>query len=158
MWKTDHSKEIIEKIKNLPKIDEYSSILDLTSGKNNFIIELAKNFISVFCLKDKNSDAFVKNLEYNNVTNVFVFEGTVKNLKISFVHFDIIYFDKANDPYFIKELLRKCKFLILKTNLYTKLDLKNYKIKSLYFTNYKILIISEYFNFMKYSYIYNRDH
>ena len=70
MWKTDYSEDLIKTIKKLPKIDEFSSVLDLTSGENQSIIELSKNFISIFCLKENPSNEFIDNLKYN-MKNLF---------------------------------------------------------------------------------------
>jgi len=159
-----YSRKITELISKLPGIEKYSSILDSTSGLGSDTIHLSQFFLSVFALElnESRSELAVKNLEYNNVTNVFLAQGNILNLPET-LHFDVIYVDcpwgqnyekekvlkiKMSEiglNEFIKKIIKNCRYLVMKLpKNVEKIDNKGLVLKKTNFGKFDIYTITKF--------------
>jgi len=164
-----YSKKIVELISKLPGIEKYSSVLDSTSGLGSDTIHLSQFFVSVFALElnKLRSELAVKNLEYNNITNVFLAQGDILDLPEK-LHFDVIYVDcpwgqnyerekvlkiKVSEiglNEFIAKIIKNCRYLVMKLpKNVEKINTKNLVVKKTNFGKFDIYTITKSKDFYK---------
>ena len=158
-----YSKKIVELISKLPGIEKYSSVLDSTAGLGSDTIHLSKFFLSVFSLEidESRSELAVKNLEYNNITNVFLAQGDILDLPEK-LHFDVIYCDpRWGENYerekvlkikvsevglneFIAKIIKNCRYLVMKLpKNVEKINTKNLVVKKTNFGKFDLFTITK---------------
>ena len=159
-----YAKKVTKVISELSGIDRDSSILDGTCGLSGDTIHFSKFFNTVFSL-EKNPERSLlalKNLEYNNITNVHLATGDILSLPDT-LHFDVIYIDPPwGGPNYkkkksvslemsglpmnavVQNVSKHCKYLVMKLPKNAEnLDKSGFLYKKYKFIKFDILVLTK---------------